>query len=50
MNNFAYYIFCGIVIIVAILAIKKVAGCLFRVVLLAIAAAVLAAVYYYSLK
>jgi len=50
MNNFVYYIICGIIIILSILLIKKVAGCLLKIVLLAITVALLVAVYFLFLK
>ncbi len=50
MNNFVYYIICGIIIILSILLIKKVAGCLLKIVLLAVAVALLVAVYFLFLK
>lgn len=50
MSDFAYYIFCGIIIILAIIAIKKVAGCLLRTVLFAVAIAILIGVYFMFIK
>lgn len=46
MENFAYYVFCIIALIVGVFVVKKVAGCLIRTVILAVIIAALAVVYY----
>jgi len=46
MENFSYYIFCIIALIVGVFIIKKVAGCLIRTVIFAAIIAALAIVYY----
>lgn len=46
MENFGYYIFCIIALIVGIFVIKKVAGCLMKTIFFIIIIAVLAACYY----
>lgn len=43
MENFGYYIFCIIALIVGIFVIKKVAGCLMKTIFFIIIIAVLAA-------
>ena len=50
MENFSYYIFCIIALVIAVFLLKKVAGCIIKSVVLAILLAVLAAVYYLSFK
>ena len=45
MENFSYYIFCIIALVIAVFLLKKVAGCIIKSVVLAILLAVLAAVY-----
>ncbi len=49
-ENFTYYIFCLIALIVAIFVFKKVAGCLIRTIIFAIIIAVLVAIYYYFFR
>ena len=46
MENFGYYIFCIIALIVGIFVIKKVAGCLMKTIFFIIIIAVLAAFFY----
>lgn len=46
MENFSYYIFCIVALIVGVFIVKKVAGCLIRTILFAVVIAALAAVYY----
>lgn len=46
MENFTYYIFCLIAVVVAFFVLKKIAGCLIRTIILAVVVAVLAAIYY----
>jgi len=46
MENFAYYIFCIIAIIVAILVLKKVASCLIKTIAFAVIVAILAVIYF----
>lgn len=50
MDNFAYYIFCIVAIIVAVLVLKKVAGCLIKTVIFVAIVAALAAVYFLYFK
>lgn len=50
MENFGYYIFCIIALIVAIFIFKKVAGCLMKTIFFAIILAVLAAIYFMYFK
>lgn len=50
MENFGYYIFCIIALIVGIFVIKKVAGCLMKTIFFIIIIAVLAACYYLFVK
>ncbi|MDY4731560.1 MAG: hypothetical protein SO294_03805 [Prevotella sp.] len=50
MENFSYYIFCIIALVIAVFLLKKVAGCIIKSVVLAILLAVLAAVYYLYFK
>ncbi len=50
MHDFAFYIFCGIAIIIAVLILKKVAGCLFKSVLTAIVVALLVVAYFLVFK
>ena len=49
MENFSYYIFCIIALVIAVFLLKKVAGCIIKSVL-AILLAVLVAVYYLYFK
>lgn len=46
MESFGYYVFCIIAFIVAVLLLKKVAGCLIKTVVFAIIVAALAVIYY----
>lgn len=46
MENFLYYIFCLVALIVGIILFKKVAGCLIKIILFSIIIAVLAIVWY----
>ena len=50
MENFGYYIFCIIALIVGIFVIKKVAGCLMKTIFFIIIIAVLVACYYLFFK
>ena len=50
MENFSYYIFCIIALVIAVFLLKKVAGCIIKPVVLAILLAVLVAVYYLYFK
>ena len=50
MENFSYYIFCIIALVIAVFWLKKVAGCIIKSVVLAILLAVLVAVYYLYFK
>lgn len=50
MENFSYYIFCIIALVIAVFLLKKVAGCIIKSVVLAILLAVLATVYYLYFK
>lgn len=50
MENFAYYIFCLIALIVAIFIFKKVAGCLIKSIIFAVILAVLVALYFMYFK
>lgn len=50
MENFAYYIFCLIALIMAILIFKKVAGCLIKSIIFAVILAVLVALYFMYFK
>ena len=45
-NNFAYYVFALVAIVVAFVVVKKVASCLIRSIVLLAVAAALAYVYY----
>lgn len=46
MENFSYYIFCIIALIVGVFIIKKVAGCLIKTIIFAVIIAALAIIYY----
>lgn len=46
MENFSYFIFCVIALIIGILIIKKVAGCLIRTTLFVAVIIALAIIYY----
>lgn len=50
MENFAYYVFCIIALIVGVFVLKKVAGCLIRTIILAVIIVALAVVYYLYLR
>ena len=50
MENFGYYIFCIIALIVGIFIFKKVAGCLMRTIFFIIILAFLATGYYMFFK
>ena len=50
MENFAYYAFCLVAIIIGIIVLKKVAGCLMRTLFFAAIIAVLAALYFIYFK
>ena len=50
MENFSYYIFCIIALVIAVFLLKKVAGCIIKSVALSILLAVLVAVYYLYFK
>lgn len=47
-NNFAYYVFALVAVVVAFLVIKKVASCLIRTIVGVVVVAVLAYLYYSS--
>ena len=47
-NNFAYYVFALVAVVVAFLVIKKVASCLFRTIVGVVVVAVLAYLYFSS--
>lgn len=44
-TNFAYYIFCLVVLIVGFMLVKKVTGCLIKSVITIVAIVILAAIY-----
>lgn len=46
MENFGFYVFCIIALLVAFLLVKKIAGCMIKTVIMAVVVAVLAAVYF----
>ena len=46
MNNFLYYIFILIALVVGIFVIKKITGCVFKVIVALAVAAILIALYY----
>ncbi len=50
MENFAYYIFCLLALIVGFFIFKKVAGCLIKSIIFIVIIAALAAVYYMYFK
>jgi len=50
MGSFTYYIFCLIVLVVAIFVFKKVASCLIKSIIFAVILAVLVALYYMYFK
>lgn len=50
MEDFVYYIFCVIALIVAIFILKKVAGCLIKSIIFAVIIAVLVAIYFLYIK
>ena len=47
-NNFAYYVFALVAVVVAFLVIKKVASCLIRTIVGVVVVAVLASLYFSS--
>ena len=47
-NNFAYYVFAFVAVVVAFLVIKKVASCLIRTIVGVVVVAVLAYLYFSS--
>ncbi len=50
MENIAYYIFCIVAFIIAVVVLKKVAGCLLKTVLIGGIIALLFAIYYLYFK
>ena len=50
MENFVYYLFIPLLIIVGFFVVKKVAGCLIRTVVTIAVLAALAAIYYFYLR
>ncbi len=46
MENFGYYIFCLLAVVVAFIVVKKITGCLIKTAILAAIVAALAAIYY----
>lgn len=46
MENFGYYIFCLVAIIVAFFVVKKITGCLIKTAILAVVVAALAVIYF----
>lgn len=46
MENFLYYIFCILAIIVGVFIVKKVAGCLIRTIIFAAIVAALVVIYF----
>jgi len=46
MENFSYYIFCIIALIVGVFIVKKMAGCLIKTIIFALIIVALAIVYY----
>ena len=46
MENFGYYIFCLVAVVVAFIVVKKITGCLIKTAILAVIVAALAAIYY----
>lgn len=50
MENLAYYIFCILAFIVAVVVLKKVAGCLLKTVLIGVIVAILLAIYFLYFK
>lgn len=49
-SQFGYYVFCLLVLIVGFLFVKRVAGCIIRSVVMAVAIIVLLAVYHLYFK
>lgn len=49
-NNFGYYVFCLVAIIVGLFVMKKITGCIVRTVILAIVVAALAAAYFMFIR
>ncbi|MGN1374941.1 MAG: hypothetical protein ACI4V5_00140 [Prevotella sp.] len=50
MENFMYYIFCLIALVIGIVLFKKVAGCLIKTIVFAVIIAALAVVWYLYFK
>ncbi len=46
MENFGYYIFCLVAVVVAFIVVKKITGCLIKTAILVAIVAALAAIYY----
>lgn len=46
MENFGYYIFCLVAMVVAFIVVKKITGCLIKTAILVAIVAALAAIYY----
>lgn len=46
MENFGYYIFCLVAIVVAFIVVKKITGCLIKAALLLAVVVALAAIYW----
>ncbi len=49
-NNFGYYVFCLIAIIVGLFIMKKITGCIVRIVIFGIVVAALAAAYFMFIR
>lgn len=45
MDNFLYYVFCLVALVVGIVVVKKIAGCIIRTIIIGALVAALAAVY-----
>lgn len=48
-NTFTYYIVCILAVIIGIFVIKKITGCIIKIVIFLAIIAVLAAIYYFHL-
>ncbi len=46
MENFGYYIFCLVAVVVAFIVVKKITGCLIKTAILVAIVAALVAIYY----
>ncbi len=46
MENFGYYIFCLVAVVVAFIVVKKITGCLIKTAILVAIVVALAAIYY----